>query len=319
MEMEKQETSFLEGFPSPFLVSKNLGEAASQRYQKTKESLKNTFRPSSTTILQSDDINPFKRYEKFLEKSQAQNAFVDTMQLSFNATAAVIAVLSLTSSVPAIGVALACLGTVCCKIFSLFKDNNEFRLLLIEIDFILKTLEEVNPCPENSVGLPVLQTRPCIYVSQHLQNITTILLNYGKKLEQRITSITPASYINEIVKELSLMNAGLTLILLDAKLQGEKVAVAAPQATVVGEEEVVFDNKNNISYGGGPLDLDNDVLQVEVVNALKQLTQEVKQIVRDNPNIVESDKKGGGTRRRRNKNKRRTRRNKRRTRRNKRK
>ena len=238
--------------------------------------------------------NPFQMYERFFDSSVSMNSLafgVDFAQFSFNTaaafTATTAATLSALAIAPPIGVAIACLGTIACRVYTVIQANKEFVEILNDISFILNELSSVNPCQKSEK-----QSRSCDYVARHILSIAIILELFLKsESNSKFLTFTPVSYTGQLLREFTLLNAGLTIMLLEAKLQ----------QPVETEAEFVS--------GGGPLNLDNPEFKKQVGQLLDRINTDVDDIITDSS----SGSGKGGTKNKRNKNNRTRRRNNKKT------
>jgi hypothetical protein len=246
----------------------------------------------------SDAPNPFEIYRKFVKSvTPLSFAAVDFFQATFNVTGALTATTAIGGAtaaaiVPPIGVAIVCLGTVALKVHSLVSENDDFKEILYDIHFVLEALKRVNPC----TGGEQEQDENCKYVSRHLLSMTEIL-DLFLKLEtsetRRIITFTPVQFTEQLLREFTLLNAGLTVLLLDFKFQQPVEAIAVLEA----------ENEQKLG-GGGELNLDDPELDEQVSKWLGKMSSEVDEI------IVQNNNKSGGrrTRQRRSRKNKRTRR-----------
>lgn len=250
------------------------------------------------------NVNPFVMYNRLVGSvSSSSSAFVDVLQATFNLTGALTATTALGTTAlvlaPPIGVAIACVGTVAFKVFSLVKDNDDFKEVLEDILFVMKQLERIDPCPTT---LP--QTESCQFVSRHFMVILDILKLFVRLPQTiRIKSLTPSQFTSQLIRELTLLNTGLTIMLLDAKSREPVEALA-----VMRGEEMTDSNKK-----GGGMNLNDPIIIEQATRLLRETDIRTDEIIRQN--MTQGGRKTRKTRKTRNnrrKKNRRTRRNKRR-------
>jgi hypothetical protein len=219
--------------------------------------------------------NPFVVYNRiFGQFSTASSAIVDSLQAVFNVTGALTATTALGTTAlaiaPPIGVAIACLGTVAFKVYTLVKDNKEFKEILDDLSFVMQKLNKVNPCPsiEN-------QNDTCLYVKRHLIRITEILnlflVHRESKTERIRSTLAPGTYTNQILREFTLLNAGLSVILLEAKFHTPVDAVA-----------VVEETETEKFLGGGAINYDDPAFVEQVNNLMREINKDTEEIIRQN-------------------------------------
>lgn len=232
--------------------------------------------------------NPFSVYNRMVASiSSASGPLIDSIQAVFNVTGALTATTALGTTAlalaPPIGVAVACLGAVAYRVYALVRDNEEFKEIMDDLLFVMQKIETVNPCP-----FVESETDTCRYVKRHLIQMTEILNLFLRLPEKtRIKTLTPAQFTNQLLREFTLMNAGLSVILLEAKFQTPVDAIAVQEVT--GEKS-----------GGGAINYNDPAFAEQVNKLMSQINKNTDDIVIQNAVATEGGRRTRHNKRRKN-------------------